>query len=1223
MRTLSLAGAILIAGLAGAQSAKPRLAMQFGDDTRLKVTLSEDGKRLATGGSGNAPAVRLYDTPTGRLIRSSIGHTGTIDRVAFSPDGTMIASLSDDRSLRLWSVKSGAELHRTVSEDFFDEAHFGWSADSRYLMYATSHHQDGSDHTFVHVIEAAKWSEIGSYRVRDPGLLEGAVFSADGKSIFIADATAKGNGAEVVQLALPGMTPMRSVSPLPYLWDIRPSADGRFVYALHHPQDDYVLLKIDFITGKEIWSRSIKADHLVSVGKRVWTLAIDHGLCEWRDAETNSLIASLHVPDVVGDWSVSADGRTIAIAGDDSVYSFDAPSGRQISVTRGLTSPVMSFGNMESGGIALATEAGKLPIWNLASGQPQVSLEGKASELESSVFSPKQRLIVTGGETNQLTFWNADSGKPVRHVTLVGGCIDLCVSQDQRWLAVATRDLNPLNRPAGSPSGDEAVVIDLDKGTIVHRYAGSNFAFVRFSPNSRLLAFSDGRRVRVAEAGTWVERANVGSKERPVDLFAFTPSSDELWCTTGNGYIIRYSFPQSQMMPEFKIADDNLGSICFLGKGQRFVTYVLFGKLAEYDSATHAMIGEFERPPAPVVPLEVSPNGKFLLGGDMEGAAQIWSLKTRKRVGSFMAFKDGTWAAVDPTGRYDASNGGQVNGLYWLIDDHPVALSQFKRFYYDPHLLAKILELDPEKPRDVPDLTGVALCPDVSVTLDAKTKKATVTLTDQGGGIGPTKLYLNGVNIETLPAPSAAAHTFRFTVDVSAPIIAGRLLPTTRGEAANRLEVIAYDKGSILSSRAGQGVDLNSAGLTAPPSQLFALVVGEDYIGSNRRLRYPGADARAFSNGLELAAANLLGKERVHVTRLIGDDASPSFPHPTKPNLLNAMNEIAARAKATDIVVIYFSGHGLGRAAGKSGYFFLTGEGGDADAENDPAAAKYTLSSAELAAWLQTKVLAGKRGIVLDTCAAGAAAPDLTAARAVPRDLELAWEQLKDNAGLYVLAGCASDKVSYEATNVGHGLLTYSLLEAIDQAKPDALGSHGFLDIDRWFGYAETRVRELLDQLGIRGVQQPEERAQANARDYPVGLVDPSVEGKLNLPLPGPVLILDTFRNSDTDDPLELTDAVEAALNGRARGGGSMSYWSGVKRHPKALQLRGTYAVTGASVKVTVRIMRFVGPDLRSQTMDTFTVDGEASKPKDLAIAIVTAVQAHVPNDWKLLQEGS
>ena len=65
-----------------------------------KVAFSPDGALLATA-SGDGTA-RLWDIATGRAIRTLACHADGVYKVAFSPDGTLLATLSYDKTARLW-----------------------------------------------------------------------------------------------------------------------------------------------------------------------------------------------------------------------------------------------------------------------------------------------------------------------------------------------------------------------------------------------------------------------------------------------------------------------------------------------------------------------------------------------------------------------------------------------------------------------------------------------------------------------------------------------------------------------------------------------------------------------------------------------------------------------------------------------------------------------------------------------------------------------------------------------------------------------------------------------------------------------------------------------------------------------------------------------------------------------------------------------------------------
>jgi WD40 repeat protein/predicted Ser/Thr protein kinase len=72
------------------------------------VSFSPDGQILASGSWDKT--VKLWDVNTGAEICTLSGHQLQVNSVAFSPDGKLLASASYDRTIRLWQLRAFAEF---------------------------------------------------------------------------------------------------------------------------------------------------------------------------------------------------------------------------------------------------------------------------------------------------------------------------------------------------------------------------------------------------------------------------------------------------------------------------------------------------------------------------------------------------------------------------------------------------------------------------------------------------------------------------------------------------------------------------------------------------------------------------------------------------------------------------------------------------------------------------------------------------------------------------------------------------------------------------------------------------------------------------------------------------------------------------------------------------------------------------------------------------------
>ena len=68
--------------------------------------------------------VRLWDTTTGQIVRTLVGHTDIVFSVAFTPDGKHLITGSRDKTVRIWEVDYHDLVNaacKLLSRDFTSE----------------------------------------------------------------------------------------------------------------------------------------------------------------------------------------------------------------------------------------------------------------------------------------------------------------------------------------------------------------------------------------------------------------------------------------------------------------------------------------------------------------------------------------------------------------------------------------------------------------------------------------------------------------------------------------------------------------------------------------------------------------------------------------------------------------------------------------------------------------------------------------------------------------------------------------------------------------------------------------------------------------------------------------------------------------------------------------------------------------------------------------------
>jgi len=337
------------------------------------------------------------------ILWTEAGHAGTITEVEHSPDGTLLATSSDDKTVKLWRWPEG-DLVRTLvlPYDIDDQVtaitRVRFTADGTQVVAAVDHYDShaDTDSGAVHV-----------FRVSDGALVR--ELARQGQGIAGIDLSPDGNWLATAGKGL-GVT----------IWRF---ADGKLVKSLsQHPG---AATDVSFSPAGDRLCAGFEDLHVASWKTNHWAL-------QWDVPAHDGVITRT---------LFSNDGERIATTSlDGTALLLDAADGSlQHALTVGTGLDAARF-SPDGQGLATAGFDGRIRLWDVEQGTLVRRFARSGGSIASLAFVDDGAALVSGGSypSTRMESWNPADGTLTRTLTHLAQVVKrVAFSADSELLAVA------------------------------------------------------------------------------------------------------------------------------------------------------------------------------------------------------------------------------------------------------------------------------------------------------------------------------------------------------------------------------------------------------------------------------------------------------------------------------------------------------------------------------------------------------------------------------------------------------------------------------------------------------------------------------------------------------------------------------------------------------------------------------------------------------------------
>ncbi|KAJ8063245.1 hypothetical protein OCU04_008478 [Sclerotinia nivalis] len=446
------------------------------------VAFSPDGTKVASG-SGDG-TIRLWDTTTNESLQTLKGHSDWINSVAFSSDGTKIASGSDDRTIRLWDMTTG-KLFQTFeghsnsvnsvafSPDNTKVASSSWDRTIRFWDTITG--------------ESLQTFEGHSNSVKS------IAFSLDGTKV------ASGSGDRTIRLwdTITNELLQTLEGHSDWVNSVAFSPDSIKIVS---GSDDRTIRLWDTTTGEllqilEGHSNSINSVAFSPNGTKIASGSDDRTIRLW-DTTTGELFQTLKGhSDSVSSVAFSSDNTKVASGSRDrTIRLWDTTTGELLQTLKGHSDWVNSVAFSPDGTkIASSSKDRTIWLWDTTTGELLQMLEGHSDWISSVAFSSDGTKVASGSGDRTIRLLDTTTNESLQ--TLEG---------HSHWVSSVAFSLDGTKIASGS--WDRTIRLwDTTTGELLQMFEGhsDSVSSVAFSPDgTKVASGSSDRTIRLWDTTT-------------------------------------------------------------------------------------------------------------------------------------------------------------------------------------------------------------------------------------------------------------------------------------------------------------------------------------------------------------------------------------------------------------------------------------------------------------------------------------------------------------------------------------------------------------------------------------------------------------------------------------------------------------------------------------------------------------------------------------------------